>query len=72
LKSSEKAKHDKYLGMSKKDLSMMYRLHPKLGGPESYAKYDDLAKKVQSELGEKPIGVQEFKDAEAQSAAVEK
>ena len=64
MKAAEKAKHDKYIDMSKKELSMIYRLYPKLGGPEWFKKYDDLAKRVQTELGEKSVGIEGFKDAE--------
>ncbi len=72
LKATDKADRDKYLEMAKKELRLMYRTYPKLGGAESYAKYDRLTKQVQGELGEKPIGVQEFIDADAQSAQLEK
>ncbi len=62
LKAADKAKHDEYMNRAKKELSIIYKLFPELGGPVWYAQYDELAKKVQKELSEKPVGMEEFKE----------
>ncbi len=72
LKATDKAKHDEYMGRAKKEISVVYKLFPAMGGPESFAKYDELAKKVQAELSETPVGMQEFADTDSKSAQVEK
>ncbi len=62
LKCSEKAKRDKYLDITKKLLRQEYRLHPELGGPDWYKKFDGLARQVQTAMGEKADGIEAYKD----------
>lgn len=45
------------LAQAEKDITIIYRLYPSMGGPEWFAKYDDLLKTVQKMRGEKPEGL---------------
>lgn len=45
------------LAQAEKDVTIIYRLYPSMGGPEWFAKYDDLLKTIQKMRGEKPTGL---------------
>ncbi len=45
------------LAQAEKDITIIYRLYPSMGGPEWFTKYDDLLKTVQKMRGEKPEGL---------------
>jgi tetratricopeptide (TPR) repeat protein len=64
LKVKDKEKRKTFVDKAKKDLWLTYKLYPNLGGANSYAQYDRLLKQIQENLGDKPIGMQEFKDSE--------
>ncbi len=49
-----------------KDLWYTYQLHPDLGGEESAARYDRLLRQVQKARGSKEIGLEEFKQRDAE------
>ena len=49
------------LETAKKDLWYTYQLHSDLGGTETMARYDRLLKQIQKQLGEKEVGLEEFK-----------
>jgi tetratricopeptide (TPR) repeat protein len=54
LKGAEKTKT---LEMARRDITVLRRLYPDLGGPEWRAKYDALLDKIQKVLGEEPVGL---------------
>jgi len=45
------------LEQAKKDILIVQRLYPEMGGKQWYPQYDDLLKKVQRLLGESPLGL---------------
>lgn len=45
----------------KNDLAAVYQLYPQLGGPEMFAKFDSLTKRMQRELGEPDAGISALK-----------
>ncbi len=51
------------------DIKQTHSIYPDLGNPASKKAFDDLAKKVQSDLGKPPIGLQEFVQAQAPTTA---
>ncbi len=53
------ADREKYLKFAKDSIVLTYRLNPKLGGPQWYAKYHALLKRVQTALNEPPVGLAE-------------
>ncbi len=59
--TQKEAKRAKFLDAAKQDLWYTYKLHPNLGGEKTAAKYDRLLKQVQKGLGNKEIGIEEFK-----------
>ena len=50
---------------AKQDLWLTYKLHPDLGGAPSDARYDRLLKAVQKSLGDKEVGLAEFRERDA-------
>ena len=61
------------LKAAKQGLWLTYRQYPKLGGPLWRAKYDQLLRRIQRELGEPAVGLQAFEQRqqeEKQKAAV--
>ncbi len=63
------AKRAAILAAAKQDLWITYKLRPELGGEETSASYERLLKQVQSALGEKETGLQEFRERNADSTA---
>ncbi len=63
LTVSTKSVQRQTIDQAKKDLRITYEVRPTLGGPETSAEYDRLLKAIQNSLGEKTIGLQEFKQA---------
>jgi hypothetical protein len=64
-KKSEPKLAKAVLEQAKKDLWYTYELHPDLGGNE--AKYELLLKKIQKSLGEKEVGLAEFKQRDKET-----
>ncbi|HEY1784808.1 MAG TPA: hypothetical protein VGG30_04635, partial [Pirellulales bacterium] len=65
LKDSDPVKRTKYFDNAKNDLWVTFRLYPTLGGPQSYAQYDLLLKRIQQQLHQPLDGLREFKEREA-------
>lgn len=57
------------LAKAKKDLASVYRFYPQMGGPEWYAKFDALLKRLQRESGEKESGLAGLPKPAAPAAA---
>lgn len=57
--TGEEAK--KGMAKAKRDLTSVYRLYPQMGGPEWYAKFDTLMKRLQRESGEPEAGLAALK-----------
>lgn len=51
------------LVQAEKDVTIIYRLYPSMGGPEWFAKYDKLLKDVQKMQGVKPEGLKGLESA---------
>ena len=47
------------INKSATDITRVHALYPGLGGPEQKAKFDQLLKSIQQELGDKPVGLPE-------------
>ncbi len=63
------AEKTKGLNQAKFDISIIHRFDPKMGGDESYAKYDRLLKTIQSALGEQARGLESLKQVTTQASA---
>jgi hypothetical protein len=50
---------------AKQDLWLTYKLHPDLGGAPTDARYEGLLKEVQKSLGDKEVGLAEFRERDA-------
>ncbi len=50
------------LEQARRDIVIVYKLNPGLGGKEWYDQFDDLLKKIQGSLGEKKIGLEAIED----------
>jgi hypothetical protein len=57
LKKSEPAERTKNIGYAKSDIRKLLLAHPDMGGQKWRKQYDDLLKKVQTALNEKPDGL---------------
>jgi hypothetical protein len=55
-KKSPASKSKTDLTNLQRELTAIYRLYPKLGGPERYAKFDQLMRRAQREMGEAEVG----------------
>jgi len=62
-------KKKEYLDMARRDIGFMVGLYPDMGGEVMRAKYDNLARHVQKELGEKTVGLAAFQEPVAPPAA---
>lgn len=51
------AKQKELAAQAEKDIAIIYRLYPTLGGPELHGKYDELLKKIQELQGVKADGL---------------
>jgi tetratricopeptide (TPR) repeat protein len=51
------AERRKYMDYAKRDITMTHSLYPDLGGPDWMAKYNDLLKRIQTELAEPAVGL---------------
>ncbi len=65
LTKSDKAQKDAVLGQAARDIEVVYRLYPELGGPEWTRKYDTLLKKIQGLLGKPQQGLKALESATA-------
>jgi tetratricopeptide (TPR) repeat protein len=70
-KKTEKDKRYRTIDAAKQDMWMTYKLYPTLGGESRAEEYNRLLKQIQRALGEKPIGLEEFRQRsiEANKAA---
>ncbi len=62
--SSGKEKSD-LLEQAAKDIEVVARLYPKMGGTERFEQYDDLLKKIQKLRGERPSGLKGLSSSES-------
>jgi hypothetical protein len=57
------AQQKELAAQAEKDIAVIYRLYPSLGGPELYGKYDELLKKIQQMRGVKADGLKALDQA---------
>jgi tetratricopeptide (TPR) repeat protein len=71
--NKNKAKRRKTIDAAKEDLWITYKLYPDLGGQATSEEYNRVLKQIQRGLGEKAIGLEEFRrrSAEIQKAAAQ-
>lgn len=65
LSKSDKAQKDAVLQQAARDIEVVYRLYPELGGPEWTRKYDALLKKIQGLLGKPQQGLEALESTTA-------
>lgn len=51
------------LNQAERDISILYRLYPKMGGKEWFDQYDALLRKIQRLLGVREVGLKSIEDA---------
>ena len=56
------------LEQAQKDIVMIYRLYPKMGGKQWYDQYDALLQKIQRLLGVKEEGLKAFEEKSSENA----
>ncbi|HUT12788.1 MAG TPA: hypothetical protein VMY42_19990 [Thermoguttaceae bacterium] len=56
-KKSTKSTREQYYEQAAEDILKVYKLYPKMGGPEWYDQYDQLLKQIQEALGKEPTGL---------------
>jgi hypothetical protein len=69
LVQKDDAKRSRILSAAKQDLWFTYKLHPDLGGEATLNQYDRLLREIQKSLGEKELGLAEFKQRDVKSHA---
>jgi len=65
LTKSDKAQKDAVLEQAERDIAVVYRLYPEMGGPEWTRKYDTLLKKIQGLLGKSQQGLKALESTTA-------
>jgi tetratricopeptide (TPR) repeat protein len=60
MATEDKEKRRKTLDAARQDLWFTYNLYPNLGGPARTEEYNRLLKQIQTTLGDKSIGLEEF------------
>jgi len=65
LTKTDTAEKNKVLEQAQRDIEVVYRLYPELGGPEWWRKYDTLLKKIQGLLGKPQRGLRAFEASTA-------
>ncbi|MEX0978214.1 MAG: hypothetical protein WDZ48_05155, partial [Pirellulales bacterium] len=69
LAQKDQDRRTKILQAAVQDLWSTYKLFPDLGGPDTSARYDRVLKTIQKALGQPDIGLAEFNQRDAASAA---
>lgn len=64
--NKNKAKRRKTINAAREDLWITYKLYPDLGGQEQAEEYNRMLKQIQRGLGEKAIGLEEFRRRSAE------
>ena len=69
-KDVEKSKRTRTLNAARDDMWVTYKLYPKLGGKTRTDEYNRLLIKIQKAIGDKPIGLEEFRRRSVEAAKV--
>jgi tetratricopeptide (TPR) repeat protein len=59
--NKDKNKRNRTIDAARQDLWITYKLYPQLGGEDTMAEYNRLLMQIQRSLGEKPLGLEEFR-----------